>query len=529
MELRPYQVEAVNAVFKSFWGFRRVLMVLPTGCGKTVVFAEIARRVMERHGNKVLILAHREELLDQAREKIWKVAGITADVERAGLHASASSSVVVASVQTLGRDARLNEYAPNHFALIIIDEAHHAPTAGYRRILDYFNAKVLGVTATPDRADKKKLSTVFDTVAYEYSILDAVRDRYLVPPMAQMMPVQIDLSHAHVRNGDYDAAEAAAALEPVLGKVADEMAKACASRRTVVFLPLVRISQAFAQMLRDRGLSAAEINGESADRTQVLADFSAGKYQVLCNSMLLTEGWDCPAVDCIVVLRPTQSRALYVQMVGRGMRLSPETGKKDLLILDFLWLTGRHLLCRPSALFAKTEEEAKAADKRLEVAGQAVDIMEVGQQAERDVLKERAAALVRAAAAQCHKKARLVNPLIFASEIAELGLADYEPVFEWQKAPPSEKQLDAIERFGVDSSLVESRGFAAALMDRLIARSKSGLATVKQVHKLTGYGFVNVSSWTMKQASSVLDLIAGNGWMVPYGIDPATYNPEVVA
>lgn len=523
MKLRPYQAKAADAVMNSFKEHDRVLLVLPTGCGKTIVFSEIARRIMSK-GGKVLIVAHREELLDQAQAKAWKMTGLVASVERAASHADPSSLLVVASVQTLGRDERLNEYRPDHFALIIIDEAHHCTAAGYKKIVGYFTgAKVLGVTATPDRSDKKEITEVFQAQAFEYTMIEAVRDGYLVNPIAEMCPVGIDLSSARVSHGDYEAADAAKAIEPVLSEVADTIAQKCRLRRTVVFLPLVKISQAFAQMLRDRGMTAAEVNGESQDRAQVLADFSAGRYQVLCNSMLLTEGWDCPAVDCIVVLRPTKSRALYVQMVGRGMRLSPETGKKDLLILDFLWLTGKHLLCRPSSLFASTDEEAKRMDEAVEKGNGAVDLIPAQERVQRDILAERSKALMEEMAKQRRKKAKLVNPLLFASAIEDFELADYEPVFEWEKEKPTEKQIAALERFGIDAELIDSKGLASKMLDCLIQRR--GRASPKQIRKLQQYGFVNVASWSLDQASAMLTQIGDNGWHVPFGIDVKNYIP----
>ena len=148
--------------------------------------------------------------------------------------------------------------------------------------------------------------------------------------------MELDIGSVGISNGDFAVGEIGCALDPYLEQIAQEMANYCRGRKTVVFLPLIATSQKFCAMLNDEGLNAAEVNGNSDDRAEVLSDFENGKYDVLCNSMLLTEGWDCPAVDCIVVLRPTKVRSLYQQMVGRGMRLFPG---KDHLLLDFLWMT----------------------------------------------------------------------------------------------------------------------------------------------------------------------------------------------
>ena len=344
--LRPYQ-EAARKSIHTEWenGRLRTLLVLPTGTGKTIVFASVAADQV-RAGDRVLILAHRGELLEQAADKLQRSTGLVSAVEKAESTCLDSwYRVVVGSVQTLQRTARLERFPRDYFGTIIIDEAHHSITDGYRRILDYFgSAKVLGVTATPDRGDMRNLGEVFDSLAYEYKLTDAIKDGYLCRIMAQTVPLKLDISAVGMSSGDYSVGELGTALDPYLDQIADEMADRCAGRKTVVFLPLIKTSQKFRDLLNAKGFRAAEVNGQSADRRQVLSDFESDKYNVLCNSMLLTEGWDCPSVDCVVVLRPTKVRSLYSQMVGRGTRLSP--GKKDLLLLDFLWMTDKHELCR---------------------------------------------------------------------------------------------------------------------------------------------------------------------------------------
>jgi len=365
MELRPYQ-EAARSSIHSEWdqGRRKTLLVLPTGTGKTIVFAKIAEDVVKT-GGRVLILAHRGELLEQAADKIRKTTGLICSVEKAEESCLGSFYMItVGSVQTLCREKRLHAFAPDYFHTIIIDEAHHALSETYQRILEYFSgAHVLGVTATPDRGDMKNLGEFFDSLAYEYTLPQAIRDGFLCKIKAQTIPLQLDLSGVKMSAGDYQAGDVGNALDPYLGQIAREMSHYCQGRKTVVFLPLIATSRKFCQLLIDEGFRAAEVNGESSDRAEILADFEAGKYDVLCNSMLLTEGWDCPSVDCIVVLRPTQVRSLYCQMVGRGTRLAPD--KDFLLLLDFLWMTERHELCRPAALIASNQETADATDQRI--------------------------------------------------------------------------------------------------------------------------------------------------------------------
>ena len=332
MELRPYQEEAREKV-QHEWeeGRKRTLLVLPTGCGKTIVFSKIIEDRV-RLGERVLVIAHRSELLEQASNKLKTATGLNTALEKAENTSIGSwYRVVVCSVQTLQREKRLKQFPKDYFDTIIIDEAHHALSSSYQNVLSYFDeAQVLGVTATPDRGDKQNLGKVFDSLAYEYSLVDAINSGYLSKISAITIPLTLDLSKVSQQAGDFKAANIGTALDPYLDQIADEMVKQCKDRKTVVFLPLVKTSQKFKDILNSKGFKAAEVNGSSEDRAEVLKDFDNDKYNVLCNSMLLTEGWDCPTVDCIVVLRPTKVRALYSQMVGRGTRIAPN--KKDCLL-----------------------------------------------------------------------------------------------------------------------------------------------------------------------------------------------------
>ena len=364
MELRPYQAEAKAAIYTEWEDKDKTLLVLPTGCGKTVVFADIARE--RTSDGRVLILAHREELLSQASDKIKSLCGLNCAVEKAEQTCVGSNELItVASVQTLMSEKRLSKFTPDYFKTVIIDEAHHAMAKSYQNVLTHFDtAKVLGVTATPDRGDMQELNGYFESLAYEYNLRDAVKQGYLSPIRVQTMPLNIDLGGVKVSCGDFKAGDIGHALEPYLSDIADEMAKVCMNRHTVVFLPLVSISQNFRDILNRKGFRAAEVNGESKNRDVILKEFEEGKYNVLCNSMLLTEGWDCPIVDCIVVLRPTKVRSLYCQMIGRGTRLYP--GKEHLLILDFLWMTGKHNLVHPADIICKKKDVAQQLTLDLE-------------------------------------------------------------------------------------------------------------------------------------------------------------------
>lgn len=524
-QLRPYQAEARDAIL-SAWdeGYRKTLLVLPTGCGKTVVFASVTENQV-RKGHRVLIMAHRGELLTQAADKLKTASGLDSVLEKAESSSLGSFiPVTVGSVQSLAQEKRLTRFPGDYFQDIIVDEAHHCLSDSYQRVLEHFpNANILGVTATPDRGDMKNLGEYFDSKAYEYTMQEAIRQGYLSPVKAQLIPLELDINNVGISNGDYSAPEVGNALEPYLSQIVQEMKKYCQGRKTVVFLPLIATSQKFCRMLNEVGLRAAEVNGNSDDRSQVLTDFETGKYDVLCNSMLLTEGWDCPAVDCIVILRPTKVRSLYQQMVGRGMRLSP--GKENLLLLDFLWLTSRHDLCKPSALISKDAKIAQMIDSQMAKGADGIDLIEAEEQAERDVLAEREETLAKQLAEMRGRKRKLVDPIQYALSIAAEDLVGYVPTFAWEMAPASQKQLEFLERRGIFPDSVGNAGLASVLIDRLKRRQDEGLATPKQIRLLERYGFRQVGTWQFDQASTLIARLAANSWRVPYGMSPAHYRP----
>lgn len=532
LALRPYQSEALDAIFAK-WdeGQRKLLLSLPTGCGKTIVFAKAIERLV-RNGKRVLVLAHRAELLTQAADKLAKTTGLRCAVEKAEESCVGSwFRVVVGSVQTLCREKRLNQFGPQYFDAIIIDEAHHCLSDSYQTVLEHFpDALVLGVTATPDRGDMRNLGEYFDALAYEYSLTRAIREGYLCPIKAQTIPLRLDISGVAMHSGDYAAGQLGNALDPYLEGIAQEMAAICKGRRTVVFLPLVKTSQKMRDILSAHGLRAAEVNGESADRARVLDAFARGEYDVLCNSMLLTEGWDCPEVDCVVVLRPTKVRSLYCQMVGRGTRLA--AGKTELLLLDFLWHTERHELCRPACLICESPDVAQKMTENMEEMaieenGQlAIDLEAAEAKAKEDVIAQREEALAKALEEMKKRKRKLVDPLQFEMSIQAEDLSGYVPSFGWEAGPPSDKQKAALEKAGIFPDEIENAGKAQMMLDRLGKRRMDGLTTPKQIRFLEGRGFEHVGTWQFADAKKLIDRIAMNGWRIPAGITPRTYRPE---
>ena len=452
-----------------------------------------------------------------------QASGLTTAMEKAEQSCIGKwDRIIVGSVQTLCRDSRLALFSKSYFDTIIIDEAHHALSTSYQSILNYFDtADILGVTATPDRSDMQNLGKVFDSLAYEYTLRDAISSGYLVKIQVQTLPLHIDFTNVKITAGDFQAGDIGRVLDPYLEQIADTLLD-YKDRKIVVFLPLIETSQKFCKMLIERGFNAAEVNGNSKDRNEITEDFANGKYNVLCNSMLLTEGWDCPSVDCVIVLRPTKSRALYTQMIGRGTRLCE--GKDHLLVLDFLWHYEKHSLCRPAHLIAKSDDVAIKMTEILETSSMGLE--EAEEAAERDVLAEREAALAKELAAMRKKKAKLVDPLQFEFSIQAEDLTHYVPTFGWQVSSITDKQKKTIEDFGLNPDAIEDAGKASMLIDRLHKRKAEGLSTPKQIRFLENKGFKNVGTWTNTQASNMISRISASGWRIPKGVKPATYQPS---
>ncbi|WP_416149400.1 DEAD/DEAH box helicase [Salipaludibacillus sp. HK11] len=525
MELRHYQQKARESIQQEWQkGNTKTLLVLPTGCGKTIVFSKVIEDRVKK-GERVLVLAHRGELLDQAADKLEQSTGLKCATEKAEQTSLGSwFRVVVGSVQTLMREKRLLKFPKDFFDTIIIDEAHHCLSDSYQRILHYFNANVLGVTATPDRGDMKNLGSYFDSLAYEYSLPKAIKEGFLSPIKALTIPLKLDLTAVSQQGGDFKTSDLGSALDPYLEQIADEMVRTAHDRKSVIFLPLVKTSQRFKEILNEKGFRAAEVNGESKDRAEILEDFDKGKYNVLCNSMLLTEGWDCPSVDCIVVLRPTKVRSLYSQMVGRGTRLFE--GKTELLLLDFLWHTDRHELCHPSHLIADSDDVAKEMTKKIEESGVPLDLEEVQSSAEEDVVAQREEALAKQLAEMKRRKRKLVDPLQFEMSIQAEDLSGYVPSFGWEMGPPSEDQVNKLEKLGIMPDQVDNAGKASKILDRLDKRRDEGLTTPKQIRFLEQRGFNHVGKWSFEDGKKIIDRIAANGWRTPPGINPKEFKPE---
>jgi len=509
MELRPYQAEAVGSVIKKWGDHNKLLLVLPTGTGKTIVFSKIIQH-MNNMNQRCLILAHRDELIRQAQDKLKRSTGLDSAIEKAGETAIGSFfPVTVGSVQTMMQDKRLAQHRPDDYSVIIVDETHHILADSYQKVLKYFNgAKVLGVTATPDRGDKKNLGKYFDDLAYEYDIRQAIKDGFLCEIKAQTMPIDINMKGVRTTAGDYNARDLGSAIEPYLEQIADKMKEHVMGRKILVFLPLVRTSKIFEAMLQDRGFRPCHIDGKSEERKEILHMYNQNRYDVICNSMLLTEGYDQPDIDCVIVLRPTQSRSLYAQMIGRGTRVCPS--KDYLLILDFLWNSERHKLCHPSCLIAEDDEIAQVMTEKAKKGGR-FGLQELEHSAKTDAQAQREASLARYLDANKHRKGKSVDPMAWGILIDNEDVTGYETTWGWEKQECTQKQASTLQKYGFDTHKM-TKGYASKILDGIFSRMEKDLASPKQVMLLQKFGYSDFSKMTFKEASANIDRIAKNGW-----------------
>jgi len=359
--LRAYQRDALTAVHDAYRaGKRRVIVSLPTGTGKTVVFAHFPRVLKMK--KRLLVLAHREELLLQARDKFRSVdPELKAEIEQAGSRAAADAKVVIASVPTLARGgARLSRLQPDEFSIVVVDEAHHAVAPSYRRIFDHFglfepnvSRYLIGFTATPRRGDKHGLGEVFEEVCYARDMREMIADRYLCPITGWRVDTDLSLDHVNVRHGDFIESQLARAVNIPLrnGLLVKAYRDFTPGRRAIVFCVDVAHAKDVHRAFAEAGIRAAPVWGELSrdQRRSTLAAFSAGEIDVITNCNVLTEGFDEPRVDCVIMARPTRSKLLYAQMVGRGTRLHP--GKRDLMVIDVADNSRTHQLPGLHSLF----------------------------------------------------------------------------------------------------------------------------------------------------------------------------------
>ncbi len=506
--LRPYQVKAVCGIHRELRRHRSTLVVMATGTGKTRTAIEF---IVDRYNvvrplgsDRVLWLAHRDELIGQAEARF--IASGFRDVGREqGRLTAPTSQIVCGSVQTL-KGKRLAVMGRDRFDLIVIDEAHHAASKGYQAIVEHFtDAKILGLTATPDRLDGKPLGNVFDSVAYEYPIDRAIREGYLVPMRSlQVVVVGLELGQVRRTRGDLNRGDLSrlmleeghihAVVDPLL-RLARTQARIPGKfvevkRPTVVFAVDVEHGRAITNMLnRYRPECAGLVTGTTKNRYDLYYQHEMREFQFLVNCEVLTEGWDAPYVSCIAIARPTMSRALYAQMVGRGTRLHP--GKADLLVLDFVGNGGRHALIGPADVLASqvVEPELRAAIARLKEDDPALadleclDLAQLWLTTERDKAAERAAIT---AVAKFYTED--VDP--FIGRVVRNGVP----------GKAHDYQIDSLTRLGFKLPANLSADDAAQLLLALQKRKMAGLCSFKMVRFLIRQGYDNAHEFTKEHA-----------------------------
>jgi len=485
MELRPYQQRALEAVREAYRRkHRQVLVVMPTGTGKTVLFAEISRLAK----GPVLVLAHRQELVEQARDKIavWcddVVAVEMADRRELTRPNGERPKIAVASIQTLQR--RLKEIPRDAFRIVVIDEAHHSTADSFRAVIEHFDAHVLGVTATPERSDGMKLGEVFSEVAFDYDLLTATEDGWLAPIRSFLVKTEADFSGIRKIAGELATRDVEEVLTQDLHLVemADPILRERGVRPAIVFAASVAHSKALARVLNQLSGDphcAVSLDGthKLEERAAVIRRFKRGEVKVLVNCSLFTEGFDVPEISLVAIARPVLSRSFYAQMVGRGTRLAPN--KDDLLVLDFVPANCRHSLVQAVDIFGRdTEEVVERARKFAAAASEEGEAMSL----------ERALELARQE--QEAQEADVVYQLVRRDPYAAVGF----DLGQFARAPrrggsPTEQQLGAIKKAGLPIDLIESYSSSQVeeLREYLLDRKAVGLCTPKQAKQLLTLG-----------------------------------------
>lgn len=472
-EKRQYQEDAVSACLSALSKQVHPLLIAPTGAGKTYMACKIMKEWQEKHNLPCYFFAHRTELIEQA-EAAMKDAGVY----------GAALSVFQKSFN--------DDYPEKQRSLCVFDEAHHAVAGSWTNILSIFKGPRVAITATPDRLDRQKLETAGFTKVFEISIRELIKDGYLVRPLAQKLTVSVCDNILE----SYDDA-----LEATAKNVMDEFAR-YNRKRAMAFLPTVDASRRFSAALRKFGMSSSHLDGTSGKlRDMSVRDFKAGLSDVMCNVALFTEGFDCPEVDCVILLRETKSRALWSQMIGRGLRKHP--GKVDCLILDPMWVSGTHTL-QPADAFTAHED---AACKQSLGLSDPLQEAEMEDAAAEDRLIKRLKAIERQEEAKEAKERGLID-LSVAVQLFGYTL----PSFVEDK-PATASQRAYLERFQVYAHQDMTEGQASYLIAKLNDRQRLGLATAKQVRKLKQFGHRMATGYTFEQASRAI----GSDWRITRG------------
>lgn len=573
-DARPYQDASCSAVLAVLREQRSALVVLPTGTGKTFVFSMLAKLGIT-HGRRVLILVDRDVLVKQAADRLLKDVFLEAAIEKGRRHAPKDSALVIASVQSL-HEERLHGWDRETFDLIVVDEAHHGAAPTYTRIFSHFqSAKFVGVTATPDRTDARSLMTVFDEVAYEMSMREAVEEGWLVPPVQQFVPVD-GLDYTDVRRvaGELSAGDLDSILrnEDVLEKMVVPTIERVGDRRAIVFCATVAHAHAVAERLRGLGrtAAAADQKTKTKERNAIIDRFRGGDLQYVVNVGLWTEGFDAPIASSVVMMRPTISRLLYTQMAGRGARPYPtdfinslttaalrraaiaESSKPDFQILDFVGNSKHALIHSVDALEPGVDPEVKERAEQLMAQNPNLSLFDALSEAEqaREALVEQMRE--RGDAQKVWSNAVNVDPFAETPAGETMALFNLDRIDDYWDRKPTEGQVRALKNMGVENADDLNRREAKALLDKLVPMAQDKRATVRQMQALIRNGLPRqealdlsfddaraalderpvspgqdrvlrrfeyspeeISTMNFREASSRIDAIKENGWQRP--------------
>lgn len=557
--LRDYQREAVDAVEQAWTEHQRALVVLPTGCGKTITFGSIADRCQD---GRVMVLAHREELIHQAADKIEWMTGERPDIEMADYWADQGRSrrrVVVSSIQTQvsGKyGGRMTRFDPGDFSRLIIDEAHHSIADTYLSVINHYTQhdalKVLGVTATPDRGDESALGNVYETCAYDYEINDAVADGWLVPITQNSVTVDsLDFSKVSTSRGDLNGKQLAELMEDEhnLHEVAAPTIDIAGERKTLMFASSVWHAERLAEIFnRHRSGMARFVCGKTPkdERKKMFRDYAKGAFQILVNVGVATEGFDDPGIEVVAIARPTKSRSLYAQMVGRGTRVLPDviegnnagghwriddpderratianSAKPNVEVIDFEGNSGQHkLVCVTDILGGKYDDDiveraTRKVQERQEGEGsKPIDVMTALEEAEEEVHDERQ----RQRDAEEARRKGIVGKAKYKSQrVDPFDVLDVEPPRErdWGDVrKPTDRMVDLLKRKGVDGAEDMTFAQARSLIDKIISRQDHGWCTYKQAKILRKFGY-EPKGIRFEKAGELITAIAENGWRRP--------------
>ncbi len=518
--LRWFQAEAVDSIMAKLETHRSTLLVAATGAGKTQMFSEVALRFLPK--GPVLVLAHRKELVQQAAERLHLVTGIQPDIEMAEEWSGNNAEIVCASLQTIIK--RLERWGSDHFSLVIFDECHHSIAKSFRKPLDHFSgAKTLGVTATPDLGDKKALGKVFESVAYTFDIVDGIHQGYLVPIKGRSVTVEeIDLSNVSKTAGDLQVGQLDEAIVEGVEGIVSKTLELEPDRQGIWFFPGVKSAELACERINAlKPGTAAFVCGTTPkeERDVIVRNFRRGDIQHLCNCQVATEGFDAPSASMVVIGRPTLSRALYAQMVGRGLRVLPGvvdghdakkldgfrraqvagSKKTDCVVFDYCGNSGKHSLVTPEDLLGGdySDEEVKLAKKKAKESPGSDTIANL----------EKARAELRAMMATIQSKVK--------AQVKEFNPFEALGMERQPEGPPiaPHQKRSLVETWKYTDKQLEglTHGEAAKLIKTLYTRAKLGLASHKQMTILKRHG-VTRTNIGFRVASHAIDYLAKSNW-----------------